>query len=79
MGILGLLQYLKCCTKERRMTDYKGKTAAVDTYAWYTTPYSGSTKSSRDQLEDSSSLEAPTDTNTSRTASNASRKYKIVA
>jgi hypothetical protein len=34
MGILGLLQYLKGCMKERRLSDYKGKTAAVDTYAW---------------------------------------------
>jgi len=35
MGILGLLQYLKNCLKERRLGDYKGKTVAVDTYAWY--------------------------------------------
>lgn len=35
MGIQGLLNYLKNSLKERRVSDYRGKTAAVDTYAWY--------------------------------------------
>lgn len=34
MGILGLLQYIKACLKERHLSDYRGQTAAVDTYAW---------------------------------------------
>jgi hypothetical protein len=34
MGILGLLQYIKNCLKERHVSNYRGKTAAVDTYAW---------------------------------------------
>jgi hypothetical protein len=34
MGILGLLQYVKATLKTRRLSEYRGKTVAVDTYAW---------------------------------------------
>ena len=34
MGIDGLLKNLKQAMKEKNLKDYKGKTAAVDTYAW---------------------------------------------
>ena len=34
MGILGLLQFVRACSKEKRLSDYRGQTAAVDTYAW---------------------------------------------
>jgi hypothetical protein len=47
MGILGLLQFLKNCLKERRLSDYKGKTVAVDSYAWYKLADLGYIKSSK--------------------------------
>jgi hypothetical protein len=40
MGINGLLQYLKSCYVDTRIADLHGKTAAVDTYAWYILSYS---------------------------------------
>ncbi len=47
MGINGLLQHLKACCKEKKLHEYRGQRAAVDTYAWYLLSYSGSTKSSK--------------------------------
>ena len=53
MGILGLLQYIKASLKERKLSDYRGKTVAVDTYAWFLCPYIGYIKSSKDLVENS--------------------------
>ena len=68
MGILGLLQYLKNCQKERRLSHYHGKTAAVDTYAWYCFFYSGCIKLSRGPAGNNLSWAGLTDTATSTTA-----------
>jgi len=59
MGILGLLQYIKASLKERKLSDYRGKTVAVDTYAWLVSVYTGFTKSLRDQVVDSLFWEEP--------------------
>jgi hypothetical protein len=64
MGILGLLQFIKASLKERKLSDYRGKTVAVDTYAWLQSAYAGSTKSSRGQAENSSFSEEPIATST---------------
>ena len=77
MGILGLLQFLKSCFKERRLSDYRGKTVAVDTYAWYLSPHQGYIKLSKDQVEDNSSSEEEINTDMLLTVSKESLKYKI--
>ena len=74
MGILGLLQYLKNCRKEKHLSHYKGKTAAVDTYAWYQLSHTGYTRLSKAQLENSSSLEVLTDINMSTIVKNEEKK-----
>lgn len=77
MGILGLLQYLKNCLKERRLDHYHGKTAAVDTYAWYCFFYSGCIKLSRALAGNNLSWAGLIDTDTSTTALGGLLKFKI--
>ena len=77
MGILGLLQYVRNCMKERHLSFYRGKTAAVDSYAWYPFHHSGCTRSSRDPVAGNLSSEDPTATGTSVTAYGESTKYRV--
>ena len=34
MGIQGLLPFLKKCTRPANLSEFKGKTVAVDAYCW---------------------------------------------
>ena len=77
MGILGLLQYLKNCQMERRLDHYSGKTAAVDTYAWYCFFYSGCIKSSRAPAGNNLSWAGLIDTDTSTTALGGLLKFRV--
>lgn len=72
MGILGLLQYIKQCLRERHLGDYRGQTAAVDTYAWYDPTLNlGCIRSSKDHRDVNSSSADLIDTVSSMIASNA--------
>lgn len=77
MGILGLLQYIKQCLRERHLGDYRGQTAAVDTYAWYLSAYLGCIRSSKDHPDVSLSSAGPIDIALSMTVSRGLPRSRV--